>query len=104
MTFTNGVATAPITLYDAETTTLRATSGFITGSSTSFTVNAAGAATLRARDPSPIAGTSFTEIVTATDAYGNTATSYGGTGGQAKCITFSGPSKSPEQHRAGLPG
>ncbi len=93
--FTNGVGTAAITLYDAQTTALSATSAFITGSSTSFSVVASSASAFALATPSPIAGTSFTEMVTATDPYGNTATSYGGTGGQAECVTFSGPSKSP---------
>ena len=93
--FTNGVATAAMTLYDAETTTLSAISGFITGTSTNFTVNGAAASTFVLGTPAPTAGTSFTEFVTATDTYGNTATTYGATSGTAKCITFTGPSKAP---------
>ena len=103
VTFTNGVGTAPITLYDAETTTLQATSVFITGTSASFTVNPAAASGFALATPSPSAGTAFSETVTATDAYGNTATSYGGTGGQAKCITFTGPSKSPNNTAPAYP-
>ena len=103
VTFTNGVGTASITLYDAETTALTATSGFITGSSNSFNVVGATAQTFVLATPSPIAGTSFSEVVTATDTYGNTATSYGGTAGQAKCVTFSGPSKSPNNTAPAYP-
>ncbi len=103
VTFTNGVATASITPYDAETTTLSATSGFITGTSANFTVNAASAATFTLGTPSPTAGNSFSEFVTAVDTYGNTATSYGGTAGQAKCITFTGPSKAPNNTAPAYP-
>src|SRR5206468_7588941 len=46
VTFTNGVGTASITLYKAETTTLTATQGTITGASPSFTVTAGSAAKL----------------------------------------------------------
>jgi type II secretory pathway pseudopilin PulG len=103
ITFTNGVGTAPITLYDAETTVLTATSGFITGSSASFNVNGATATTFVLATPSPTAGTSFGEVVTATDTYGNTATSYGGTAGQAKCVTFTGPSNAPNNKAPAYP-
>ena len=103
VTFTNGVGTASITPYDAETTTLSATSGFITGTSASFTVNAASAATFTLGTPAPTAGTSFSEFVTAVDTYGNTATSYGGTNGQTKCITFAGPSKAPNNTAPAYP-
>ena len=103
VTFTNGVATASITLYDAETTALNATSGFITGSSGNFTVVGGTATAFALATPSPTAGTAFSEIVTATDAYGNTATSYGGSGGQVKCVTFSGPSKSPNNTSPSYP-
>jgi hypothetical protein len=44
VTFTNGVGTANITLYKAQTTSLTATQGAITGTSPSFTVNAGSAA------------------------------------------------------------
>ena len=101
--FTNGVGTATITLYDAQTTTLSTTAGFITGTSANFNVTGTSVATLALATPSPIAGTSFSETVTATDSYGNTATSYGGTGGQAECITFSGPSKSPNNTSPAYP-
>ncbi len=95
VTFTNGVGTARITLSDAETTSLRATAAFITGVWTGFTVNPAGASAFALATPSPGAGIGFSETVTATDAYGNTATSYGGTGGLAECLTFTGPHNSP---------
>ncbi len=91
VTFSNGVGTAALTLFDAQTATLTATDGLIVGSTPSFTVNAATASSFSLSSPSPIAGTSFTEAISALDTYGNTATSYIGT----KCLVFSGPSNSP---------
>ena len=89
--FTNGVGTAAMTLFDAQTATLTATDGSIVGSTPSFTVNADAAHAFSLASPSPIAGTSFTEAISALDTYGNTATAYTGT----KCLVFSGPSNSP---------
>jgi Chitobiase/beta-hexosaminidase C-terminal domain/Bacterial Ig domain len=43
-TFVNGAATVSITLYKAETTTLTATSGFLSGTSSSFTISDGGSA------------------------------------------------------------
>ncbi len=85
--FSNGVGTAPITLFDAQTTTLTATDASIGGSTASFTVSPGSASSFSLSSPSPIAGTSFTEPISAQDTYGNTATSYAGT----KCLVFSGP-------------
>jgi hypothetical protein len=91
VTFNNGVGTAPITLYNAQAATLTATDGLITGSTASFTVSPGAASAFALSAPSPIAGTSFPEAISATDTYGNNATSYTGT----KCLIFSGPSNSP---------
>ena len=92
VTFTSGAGTASITLYDAQTTTLTATQGTASGVSGSFTVSAAGATAFKLPTPAAqTAGTAFNETLTATDPYGNTATSYTG----AKTITFSGPANSP---------
>ncbi len=92
VTFTSGIGTASITLYDAQTTTLTATQSTLTGVSGSFTVSAAGATAFKLPTPAAqTAGTAFNETLTATDPYGNTATSYTG----AKTITFSGPANSP---------
>ena len=89
-----------ITLYDAQTTTLRWSTRFITGTSGNFNVTGTSVAKLALATPSPIAGTSFSETVTATDNYGNTD---GGLHGQTKCITFSGPSKSPNNTSPAYP-
>ena len=91
--FTSGVGTPAITLYDAQATTLKATQGALTGTSTAFTVNPAGASKFTVANPgAQTAGTPFGVTITAFDTYGNTATGY--TGSQA--ITFSGPSNSPD--------
>ena len=93
MAFTAGVGTAPITLFDAQSTDLTATQGTITGSSGSFTVGGGPAISFAVATPSsPSAGGAFDETITALDAYGNTATGY--TGDQA--VTFAGPSNAPE--------
>jgi hypothetical protein len=98
VTFTDGVGTASITLFDAETTTLTASQGTIAGTSGSFAVSAAGAEAFVVSTPSTqSAGTAFDETVTAVDAYGNTA---GGWTPGARCVTISGPSASPD---AGAP-
>jgi len=92
--FTAGVGTAPITLFDAESTELTATQGTLTGSSGTFTVSGGAAVSFAvATASSPSAGVAFNETITALDAYGNTADGY--TGEQA--VTFSGPSNSPDQ-------
>ena len=87
VTFTNGVATPSITLYDAQTTTLKATQGTITGTSASFTVGSATASQISftTQPAGATAGFAFTTepVVTARDAYGNTATGY------AKTVTLS---------------
>jgi hypothetical protein len=75
VTFTNGVATnVPITLYTAETTTLTATQGLITGTSNSFTVagKAASGFTIDTVG-TQTAGTAFGVTVRAVDQYGNPA-------------------------------
>ena len=89
--FSNGVGTASITLFDAQSATLTATDGLIVGSTPSFTVSPGTASSFSLSAPAPVAGTSFTEAISALDTYGNTATSYTG----AKCVVFSGPSNSP---------
>ena len=101
LTFAGGVATASVTLYDAQTTTLTVgATGATSGTSGSFTVNPAGAQTFTLSTPSPTAGTAFTETVTAKDAYANTATGYTG----AKAVTFSGPSNAPNGTAPTYPG
>jgi hypothetical protein len=100
VTFSNGVGTASVTLFDAQTgTALTATDGATVGSTASFTVNAGAASSFSLSSPSPVAGTSFTEAVSALDTYGNTSTAYTGT----KCLAFSGPSNSPNHTAPSYP-
>jgi hypothetical protein len=92
VTFTAGVGTASIKLYDAQTTTLKAKEGAIEVTSGSFTVKAAaakkfGVLTLSEQE----AGVAFNVTLTAIDEYSNTATSYAG----AKTLAWSGPSSAP---------
>ena len=98
LTFTNGAATANITLFDAQTTTLKVASGAI-NASTSFTVNAGLFAGFTLSTPTATAGTVFGENITAGDAFGNGVTTYTGT----KCITFSGPAASPNGNAPAYP-
>ena len=92
VTFTSGSATAPVTLFDAQTTTLRVTSGAVSGTSTNFIVKGGSTSGFTLSNPgTQAAGTAFTETITAGDAYGNSATGF--TGDQ--CVTFSGPANSP---------
>jgi hypothetical protein len=91
VTFTAGVGTAQVTLYDAQTTTIGATDGTLSGTSSSFIVSPASAASFALSTPAPTAGTSFNETLTAKDPYGNTATSYTG----SKTVNFTGPANSP---------
>jgi len=75
VSFSGGLGTASITLYDASaTTTLTATQSSVTGTtSASFTVSPAGAASFTVANPgTETAGTSFGDALTALDAYDNT--------------------------------
>jgi S-adenosylmethionine hydrolase len=93
VTFAAGVGTATsIKLYDAQSTTLKATEGSIEGTTASFTVKAA--ATKKISVPTPSeqeAGVAFNVTLTATDEWGNITTGYAGT----KTLTFSEPANSP---------
>ncbi len=92
--FSGGVGTATITLYDAQSTTLKAsaTTPTLTGTSTSFTVNPGAPGAFSVSNPgTQTAGTAFSVTITATDAYGNAAANYSG----PQTIAFSGPSNSP---------
>jgi uncharacterized membrane protein len=88
VSFSSGVGKASITLYKAESTTLTAKEGAISGSSGSFTVNPATAASLSlsAASTTPTAGEADNLTIAAIDAYGNAATGYTG----AKSLTFAG--------------
>ena len=98
VTFTNGTATASITLYDAQSATLKVASGAVNASAT-FTVNAGPFAGFTLSTPTPTAGTAFTETITAGDAYGNGGTGFTG----AQCIAFSGPANSPNANAPAYP-
>ena len=63
--FSNGVGTASITLFDAQSATLTATDGLIVGSTPSFTVSPGTASSFSLSAPAPVAGTSFTEAISA---------------------------------------
>ena len=92
VTFAAGVGTASIKLYDAQSTTLKATEGTLEGTSGSFTVKAA--ATKKFSVPTPSeqeAGVAFNVTLTATDEWGNLTAGYAGT----KTIAFSEPASSP---------
>ena len=94
VTFANGVATPSpsITLYDAQTTTLTATQGSVSGTSGNVTVSAGANHQIGASAASPqTAGTAFNVTLTAQDTWGNPTGNLTGT----KNMTFSGPSKSP---------
>ena len=77
--FTAGVGTAPITLFDAQSTDLTATQGTLTGSSGSFTVGggAAGQLAFLTEPASSSSGTVWgvQPTVAVQDAYGNTVSS-----------------------------
>ena len=88
-----------VTLFDAQTTTLKVASGAVNGTSTTFTVNAGPFAGFTLSTPTATAGTPFTETITAGDAYGNGVAAYTGT----KCITFSGPANSPNGNAPAYP-
>ncbi len=87
VSFSSGVGSASVTVYDAQTTTLTATQGSLTGGSGSFTVapSSATSLTFTTQPAGVTAGASFPTqpVVTAKDAYGNVATGY------AKTVTLS---------------
>jgi hypothetical protein len=108
ITFNGGIATVSsgrngvMTLYRAETALITVTDGTLTnGSGTSVTVGPAGTSAFALSTPSPTAGRSFEETITAIDQYGNTTPSYTGT---KTSMTFSGPEKtSPNGKTASYP-
>jgi hypothetical protein len=101
VTFTAGLGTATaIKLYDAQNTTLNVTEGTIEGTTGTFTVKVA--ATKKFSVPTPSeqeAGVAFSVTLTATDEWGNLATSYAG----ARTLTFSEPSNSPSGQAPSYP-
>jgi hypothetical protein len=107
VTFSAGVASVSgtsngvMTLYKAETASVKVSDGTIdNGSSgTSVTVAAGAAAGFTLSTATRTAGTSFGEELVAKDSSGNTATSYTG----ARTIAFSGPGSSPNGKAPVLP-
>ncbi len=93
VSFTNGLGSASITLFSAQTTHLTAAQGSLSGTSPNFNVGPNATAALKPATPSssPTAGTAFNETVTATDNWGNTTPGYSG----SESLTWSGPDNSP---------
>ncbi len=92
VTFAAGVGTASFTLFKAESTTLTATQGLISGTSGSFTVDPGSADNFLVPTPATqTAGAAFNETLTARDQWSNVATGYAG----SKVVAFSGPGTSP---------
>jgi non-canonical (house-cleaning) NTP pyrophosphatase len=94
VTFTTGVGTASgLKLYDAQSVILKAKEGAtVEGASSAFTVKPAVTKKLTVPTPSEQeAGVAFGVTLTATDEYGNIATSYAG----AKTLVWSGPASAP---------
>ena len=90
--FSNGVGTASVTLYDAQSARLTAAQGAATGISGSITVGAGANHQIGASATSPqTAGTAFSVTLTAQDSWGNTPGTLSGT----KNVSFSGPASSP---------
>jgi hypothetical protein len=92
VTFSGGVATASVTLYDVQSTTLTAAQASVSGVSGSITVGPGANHQIAASASSPqVAGTAFTVTLTAQDAWGNIPGTLAGT----KSVSFSGPTSSP---------
>jgi hypothetical protein len=92
VSFSQGVASVSITLYDAQTTALSVSDGTLSGTSGSFSVAPGSAKSLKGSlAASPTAGSPFTVTLSALDSYLNVATSYNGN----KTISWSGPSRAP---------
>jgi hypothetical protein len=93
--FSDGLGTANVTLYDAQSVTLAVTdvASLVTGS-TALTVgpNSLQSFALSPSTSSPNAGTQFSLSVTANDQYGNLDTNYTG----AHCVAFTGATVAPD--------
>ena len=102
VTFVNGIASnVSITLYTAETTTLTATQGLVTGASNSFTVagGAASGFTIDAVGTQTV-NTAFGVTVRTVDTYGNAATYTAG----PHTIVWTGPANAPNGTAPLYPG
>ena len=92
--FVNGVGTANMTLYDAQSTTLNVTDvpTSVAGSTTlSVTPGSLQSLSVAPQTLTPVAGTPFATDLTAFDEYGNVDSNYSGN----ECVAFSGPTASP---------
>jgi type II secretory pathway pseudopilin PulG len=101
VTFTNGVASnVSITLYSAQTTSLTATQGLVTGTSNSFTVASLGPAGFSIDTVgTQTAGTAFGVTVRVVDAYGN-PTAYSGTKTIAWTLPLNSPNGTPPSYQS----
>jgi hypothetical protein len=91
VTFTGGVASLPMTLYRAESTTLAVTAADAAGG-LALVVRPAAASAFGVAPPSTAtAGVAQTVAVTAQDGYGNVVTTYAG----GKILAWSGPGNAP---------
>jgi hypothetical protein len=100
VTFTNGQASPSITLYDVQSTTLTATQGSATGTTTAFSVTPGASSAFSLSNPATqTVGTPFTLTITAVDQWGNTTPGYAG----SKAVGFSGPSNAPSGQAPSYP-
>ena len=84
----------------AGTPTITAAATGMTSATQAETVTVGPVALVRPHEPGhPDRGYSLLRGITAVDAGGNTVTTSSG----ANCLTFSGPTSSPQRHRSGLP-
>ena len=98
-----------MTLFHAEEAHITVTDGSIKNGATGqpLRVKAGPAASFKLSVPTPAepeANQAFNVTITALDAGGNVATSYGGAGGQNKTIAYSGPEASPSGKAPEYPG
>jgi len=92
VTFSGGVGTAAVTLVKAETTTLTASEGAISGTSVGIMVSSGAASRFVVTAPTQqTAGTAFNVTLAAQDIFGNVADGYSG----ARTITWSGAGAAP---------
>jgi hypothetical protein len=99
VSFTAGVATVPVTLFRAETSTLAVSDGTRSGGIAAAVTHGTASRFTVAAPASATAGTAFSAGVTATDAYRNTATAYAGN----KTLSWSGASASPSTQAPAYP-
>ena len=92
--FANGVGTANMTLFDAQSTSLNVTdvpSGVTNSTTLSVAPGILQTLVVAPLTATPTAGVPFATNLSAFDEYGNVDTNYTG----SKCIVFSGPAASP---------